>query len=42
MPAKSDVAKGAAIVCGVLIDLDRTTGKALGIQRLQKRLAEDR
>jgi metallophosphoesterase (TIGR00282 family) len=40
MPAKSEVAKGAAVVCGVLIDLDRTTGKALSIQRLQKRLSE--
>ncbi|MFN4032107.1 MAG: TIGR00282 family metallophosphoesterase [Fimbriimonadales bacterium] len=40
MPAKSDVAKGAAVVCAVLVDLDRTTGKALGIQRLQKRLSE--
>jgi len=40
MPAKSDVAKGAGVVCGVLIDLDRTTGKALGIQRLQKRFTE--
>lgn len=40
MPAKSDVAKGAAVVCAVLIDLDRTAGKALGIQRLQKRLTE--
>jgi calcineurin-like phosphoesterase len=40
MPAKSEVAKGAALVCGVLIDLDRTTGKALSIQRLQKRLSE--
>jgi len=40
MPARSDVAKGAAVVCAVLIDLDRTTGKALGIQRLQKRLTD--
>ncbi|MCS7272573.1 MAG: TIGR00282 family metallophosphoesterase [Fimbriimonadales bacterium] len=40
MPTKSDVAKGPAVVCAVLIDLDRTTGKALGIQRLQKRLSE--
>lgn len=40
MPARSDVASGASVVCGVLIDLDRTTGKALGIQRLQKRLTE--
>ncbi len=40
MPAKSDVAKGVAVVCAVLIDLDRTAGKALGIQRLQKRFTE--
>lgn len=40
MPARSEIASGAGVVCGVLIDLDRTTGKALGIQRLQKRLAE--
>ncbi|MCS6918377.1 MAG: TIGR00282 family metallophosphoesterase [Fimbriimonadales bacterium] len=40
MPAKSDVAKGAAVVCAVLIDLERTTGRALSIQRLQKRHTE--
>lgn len=40
MPARSDVVSGASVVCGVLIDTDRTTGKAMGIQRLQKRLTE--
>jgi len=41
MPAKFEVAKGAPVVCGVLIDLDRSTGRALSIQRLQYRMAED-
>ncbi len=40
MPARHEVAKGPAVVCAVLIDLDRTTGKALSIQRLQHRFTE--
>lgn len=41
MPAKFEVAKGAPVVCGVLIDLERTSGRALAIQRLQARLTGD-
>ncbi len=40
MPAKFEVAKGAPVVCGVLLDFDRTSGRALSIQRLQHRLSE--
>lgn len=39
MPARFEVASGAAVVCGLLLDLDRTTGKALAVQRLQRREA---
>ena len=41
MPAKFEVAKGAPVICGVLLDLDRTSGRALAIQRLQARLMTD-
>ncbi|GBC89524.1 MAG: TIGR00282 family metallophosphoesterase [Fimbriimonadales bacterium] len=38
LPIRLEVTKGSPLVaCGVLIDLDRTTGRALSIQRLQKR-----
>ena len=36
LPNKFEVASGAATLCGVLVDLDETTGKARGIQRIQK------
>ncbi|MEN3002601.1 MAG: TIGR00282 family metallophosphoesterase [Armatimonadota bacterium] len=41
MPAKFEVAKGAPVVCGVLLDLDRSTGRALAIQRLQYRMTPE-
>ncbi|MFQ3610516.1 MAG: TIGR00282 family metallophosphoesterase [Fimbriimonadales bacterium] len=40
MPARFEVAKGAAVVCAVLIDLERSTGRALSIERLQHRFTE--
>ena len=35
MPAKFEIAKGAAIVSAVAIEIDEKTGKSLAIQRLQ-------
>jgi hypothetical protein len=35
LPARLDVAAGPAIMCGVLYNIDRVTGKALSVQRLQ-------
>lgn len=41
LPIRLEVAKGGPLVaCAVLIDLDRTTGRALSIQRLQHRMDE--
>ena len=34
MPNKFDVAKGDVRLQGVVLDVDRTSGKALGIERL--------
>lgn len=36
IPKKMDVAAGPCLVQGALIDLDRATGKALGIRRVQE------
>ncbi len=42
LPLRLEVAKGGSLVaCAVLIDLDRTTGRALSIQRLQHRFEEE-
>lgn len=39
LPVRLEVVKGSPLVaCAVLIDLDRTTGRALSIQRLQTRI----
>lgn len=37
LPARFEPAKGEPVICGVLLDLDRTTGKTLSIERLQHR-----
>ncbi|MCW5935030.1 MAG: TIGR00282 family metallophosphoesterase [Fimbriimonadia bacterium] len=37
LPSKFEVAKSDPVVCGVLLDLDRQTGRALSIERLQHR-----
>jgi len=39
MPSRFEVAKGPAVMEGVLLDADRTTGKALAITRV--RLMDD-
>lgn len=39
IPRKMDVAAGPCLVQGALIDLDRDTGKALGIRRVQELVA---
>ncbi|MBF0122744.1 MAG: TIGR00282 family metallophosphoesterase [Candidatus Omnitrophica bacterium] len=36
LPNKFEVAAGVATLCGVIIDIDETTGKARGIERVQK------
>ncbi len=36
MPVKFDVAKGDVMVCAVIIDVDRATGRAISIERLQR------
>ena len=36
LPNKFEVATGAATLCGVIVDIDETTGKARGIERIQK------
>ena len=36
LPSKHHVAKGAVKLCGALVDVDATTGKALRIERIQR------
>ncbi len=40
MPARFEVAKGDVRLCGVLVDADPTSGKALSIQRIMRRYNE--
>jgi len=37
MPHRLEVASGAAVLCGVVVDIDQETGKSLAIERVQIR-----
>jgi len=37
MPHRLEVADGAAVICGVVIDVDAETGRASHIERVQIR-----
>ena len=40
MPNRFDVAEGNVILCGVIVEVDPTTGKALKIERVQEKFGE--
>jgi hypothetical protein len=40
MPHRFEVASGPAVVQGVIVDVDETTGRARGIERVQRRIED--
>lgn len=42
MPVRLEVARGPAILCAAVVDIDPETGRAHGIARIQERMAENK